>query len=162
MSSLRWALWLSLALAFAGPACAAPQHDHAAHAAFDGKQVPLPSPRWVADAPLREGMARIHQALDELRHHEMGHMSDAMAQDRAGLILDAGAYIFAHCKLQPQQDAVLHSMLVPLLSAAQKLKDQPQDVAEVAAMRKAVADYPRYFDDPAWTTDASAEHSHHE
>lgn len=162
MFTSRMALLLCGALALAGPVCAAPQHDHAAHAAFDGTQVPVPSPRWAADEPLRDGMGRIHQALDELRHHEMGHMSDAMAQDRAGLILDAGAYIFAHCKLQPQQDAVLHSMLVPLLSAAQKLKDQPQDVAEVAAMRKAVADYPRYFDDPAWTTDAPSEHAHHE
>ena len=162
MSTKRTALLLCGALAFASPLHAAPQHDHAAHAAFDGKEIPAPSPRWAADEPLRDGMGRIHQALAELRHHEMGHMSDAMAQDRAGLILDAGAYIFAHCKLQPQQDAVLHGMLVPLLSAAQKLKDQPQDVAEVAVMREAVAGYPRYFDDPAWADDAMPGHAHHQ
>ncbi|RDJ00709.1 DnrO protein [Dyella solisilvae] len=149
------------ALAIAAPLYAAPQHDHAAHAASDSQQAPAPSPRWATDASLRDGMGRIHQALDELRHYEMGHMNETMAQDRAGLILDAGAYIFANCKLPPQQDEVLHGMLVPLLAAAQKLKDHPQDMAQVAAMRKAVADYPRYFDDPGWTQDAVPAHPAH-
>jgi type VI protein secretion system component VasF len=147
-------------LALAGPMYAVAQHDHAAHAAIDGKQVPVPSPRWAADATLRDGMGRIHQTLNELRHYEMGHMPDTIAKDRAGAIQDAGAYILAHCKLQPQQDAVMHSMLAPLLAAAQKLKDQP-DKAEVAALREAVADYPRYFDDPGWTTDAPPAHADH-
>lgn len=155
-------LWLCSALALASPLRAASQHDHAAHAAFDAKEIPAPTPRWAVDEPLRDGMGRIHQALAELHHHELGHMSDAMAQDRAGLILDAGAYVFAHCKLQPQQDAVLHRILVPLLSAAQKLKDEPQDVAEVAVMREALADYPRYFDDAAWAGDVAPDHAHHE
>jgi len=147
------------AIALAGPLPASAQHDHAAHAAYDGKQVPMPAVRWHADDTLREGMGRIHQALDELRHYEMGHMSEAMAQDRAGLIQDAGAYIFAHCKLRPQQDAVLHEMLVPLLAAAQALKENPKDMGQVAAMRKAVTDYPRYFDDPGWSYGASTEHA---
>jgi hypothetical protein len=151
-----------LALTLVGIASAAPQHDHATHAGYDDKQVPAPVTRWTADAPLRDGMGRIHTALEELRHYEMGHMSEAMAQDRAGLIEEAGADIFAHCKLQPHQDAVLHEMLVPLLAAAQKLKDHPQDMAEVAAMRVAVADYPHYFDDPAWSSDAAPVHAMHD
>lgn len=150
------------ALSLIGIASAAPQHDHAAHAGYDSKQVPVPATRWTADAPLRDGMGRIHTALEELRHYEMGHMSGAMAQDRAGLIVDAGADIFAHGKLQPQQDTVLHEMLVPLLAAAQKLKHHPQDMAEVAAMRSAVADYPRYFDDPGWSSDVAPAHALHE
>jgi len=149
-----------LGLALAGLAQSAPQHDHAAHAAYDGKPVAVPATRWAVDDTLRGDMGRIHTALDELRHYEMGHMDDTMAKDRAGLILDAGADIFAHCKLRPEQDAVLHRMLVPLLAAAQKLKDQPA-VSEVAAMRQAVADYPRHFDDPAWSEDGAAMHEGH-
>jgi hypothetical protein len=162
MKTLRSSFMMLSALALSYPLMASPQHDHTAHAAYDGAQVPVPSVRWKADAPLQEGMGRIHQALEELRHYEMGHMSEAMAQDRAGLILDAGAYIFAHCKLAPQQDEALHGMLVPLLAAAQKLKEHPQDMGEVAAMRQAVANYPRYFDDPGWSGDAASSHAAHD
>jgi len=117
-----------------------------------------PAQRWAADAALRDGMGRIHTALEELRHYEMGHMDATMALDRVGLIEQAAADIFAKCKLASEQDAVLHGILVPLLGAAQKLEADPQDMAQVQAMRKAVADYPRYFDDPGWA--APAQHTH--
>lgn len=100
-------------------------------------------------------MDRIHVALDELRHYEMGHMDATMALDRVGLIEQAAADIFARCKLPEDRDAVLHHMLVPLLAAAQKLKAHPDDMAQVQAMRDAVADYPRYFADPGWATPAA-------
>lgn len=158
MRVLRTTTMLASVLTMSSLAMALPQHDDRTHASHDGTHMPVPAVRWKTDATLRDGMERIHRALDELRHYEMGHMSEAMAQDRAGLILDAGAYLFAHCKLEPQQDAVLHQMLVPLLAAAQKLKEHPQDVGEVAAMRQAVTNYPRYFDDPAWEADAASSH----
>jgi hypothetical protein len=142
-----------------GAAQAAPQHDHAAHA--HGTAVAPPAQRWAADATLRDGMGRIHSALEELRHYEMGHMSEAMALDRVGLIEQAASDIFTKCKLTPQADAALHGMLVPLLAAAQTLRQHPQDVAAVAAMRAAVADYPRYFDGPDWT-DAAATAAPHD
>jgi hypothetical protein len=162
MNVVRITVLLLGVLALPGHVMASPQHDHAAHASSDAAQVPVPSVRWKADASLQDGMGRIHQALDELRHYEMGHMSEVMAQDRAGLILDAGAYIFANCKLAAQQDAALHSMLVPLLAAAQKLKEHPQDMDQVAAMRQAVANYPRYFDDPGWNANAASSHAMHD
>lgn len=139
----------------AGPAHA--QHDHAAHAHVT-RPVPPPAQRWQADATLREDMGRIHTALEELRHYEMGHMDATMALDRVGLIEQAAADIFAKCKLTPEKDAVLHGMLLPLLGAAQKFKANPQDMAQVAAMRQAVADYPRYFDASGWA--APAAHAH--
>jgi type VI protein secretion system component VasF len=157
MFTSRTTILLCGALVFAGPMYAIAQHDHAAHAAADGNQAPTPSPRWATDADLRDGMGRIHQALNELRHYEMGHMPDTLAKERAATILDAGAYILAHCKLQPRQDAVMHAILTPLLAAAQRLKDQP-DKAEVAVLHAAVADYPRYFDDPGWTSPVHADH----
>lgn len=156
MSPLKLSVVLLGVLAMA-PGTARAQHDHAAHAQVT-QPVPPPTQRWAADAALRDGMGRIHTALEELRHYEMGHMDATMALDRVGLIEQAATDIFAKCKLAPEQDAVLHGMLVPLLGAAQKLKTDPQDMAQVQAMRNAVADYPRYFDDPGWT--APTAHAH--
>jgi len=144
------------ALALA-PGAARAQHDHAAHAHIT-EPVPAPAQRWAADASLRDGMGRIHAALEELRHYEMGHMDATMALDRVGLIEQAATDIFAKCKLAPEQDAVLHGMLVPLLGATRKFKADPQDLAQVEAMRKAVADYPRYFEDSGWAS--AAPHAH--
>jgi hypothetical protein len=150
-------LCLCCGLAGAGLAAAMPQHDHGAHAAYDGQPVAVPSPRWAVDPALHEGMARIHQALVELRHFEMGHMGETMARDRAGLIQVAVADVFAACKLQPQQDAVLHRVLVALLTATQRFKEQPAST-DLSAMRLAVADYARYFDDPDWAEDVHTAH----
>ncbi|MGN6383834.1 MAG: DnrO protein [Dyella sp.] len=140
-----------LALPLAGVSFA--QHAH--HAApGDTAPTPAPTTRWPADAALQDGMGRIHVALEELRHYEMGHMDATMALDRVGLIEQAAADIFAKCKLPEERDAVLHHMLVPLLAAAQALKTHPDDMAQVQAMRDAVADYPRYFADPGWAAPA--------
>ena len=141
-----------LGLPFPGAAFA--QHAH--HAApGDTAPAPAPAARWPADVALRDGMGRIHVALEELRHYEMGHMDATMALDRVGLIEQAAADIFARCKLPEDRDAVLHHMLVPLLAAAQALKAHPDDMAQVQAMRDAVAAYPRYFADPGWATAAA-------
>ncbi|UGB39567.1 DnrO protein [Frateuria soli] len=153
MSAMKFSLvpLAVLAALAVAPGIASAQHDHGAHAHVT-TPVPAPAQRWAADANLRDGMGRIHTALGELRHYEMGHMDATMALDRVGLIEQAAADIFAKCKLEPEQDAALHGMLVPLLGAAQKLKADPTDMAQVQAMRDAVADYPRYFNDPGWAT----------
>jgi hypothetical protein len=126
-------------------------HADASSTARDEARVAPPpiAQRWPADASLREGMGRVRIALDELRHFEMGHMDATMALDRVGLIEQAVADVFARCALPPQRDAVLHRMLVALLDAARRFRAHP-DAAASAAMRAAMADYPRYFDDPAW------------
>jgi hypothetical protein len=133
-----------------------PPDEHAGHST-SAATIPVPAERWTADAPLREGMGRIQAALKELRHYEMGHMNQATALEFVTTIQDAGAYIFTHCKLKPDADAALHSMLAPLLSAAQTLKSDPHEMAAVAAMREAVSDYPRYFDDPDWSARIKAQ-----
>ena len=163
MKLVNLGIALACSLGLAAAAQASPQHpheDHAAHAA--NAPVPAPAQRWATDAPLREGMGRIHTALGELRHYEMGHMSQAMALDRVATIEEATSYLFAHCKLAPDADAALHGMLGPLLTAAQTFKKNPQDMAAVAAMRDAVAQYPRYFDDPQWPVEAGSAQAAHD
>lgn len=146
---------LAIGLSASASASASAQHAHHPMPAGTAAPAPAPGHRWPVDATLEDGMGRIHVALDELRHYEMGHMDATMALDRVGLIEQAAADIFARCKLPEDRDAVLHHMLVPLLAAAQKLKAHPDDMAQVQAMRDAVADYPRYFADPGWATPAA-------
>lgn len=157
----RQALVPAFCLAFAAAAGAAPPAtEHDAHAAHAAMPVQAPAVRWAADAPLREGMQRVTTALGELRHHEMGHMTDGQARERAVAIEEAVRFMFAHCRLAPEPDAALHSILVPLLSAAKRLDADPADKAAVAAMREAVAPYATRFDDPQAPADAKAEPAH--
>lgn len=138
---------------------AAEHHDHALHVTAPAQ---APAERWATDAPLREGMAQVRAALDELRHHEMGHMGADQARERAVAIEDAIQSMFAHCKLAPQPDAALHAILVPLLAAAQRLDKDPADKAAVTAMREAVAPYAKQFDDPQWPAETKAASAHGE
>ncbi len=133
-----------------GPVAAQHAHEHGSH--HSATPTPIPAQRYATDAPLREGMARVHKALKVLHHYPMGHVSETMALDQVQQIKDAGAYMFANCKLSAKPDEALHGMLVPLLAAAQKLADNPGDMSQIDAMHAAVADYPRYFDDPDWAS----------
>lgn len=155
---------LALLLASALPALAQQEHEHEGHEAHAAPSAPagIPEVRYATDAPLREGMARINAALDELAHYEMGHMPQSVAIERVDEIKNAIDYLFANCKLDAQADAALHGMLVPLINGVQAFKKDPKDLASVAQMRKAVADYPRTFDDPAFPLKKQddAQHTH--
>lgn len=144
-------LVVACAFAFMGDLQAAPllEHDHASHV-VDANRSAVPSQRFDTDAPLRKGMGEVQAALDDLRHYEMGHMPANMASERAGDVAKAVEGIFAECKLAPEADAALHTILVPLLGAAKRLEHDGSDLAAVAAMREAVASYPQRFDDPQW------------
>lgn len=156
--TMRFTALLAGALATLVPVAALAQHNHATHEAQGAALAPPPAQPWAADATLSGDMGQIHTALEQLRHYEMGHMDATLAKDRVDAIQGAAADIFAKCTLTPEKDAVLHGMLVPLLAAAQKFQANPQDVAQLAAMRAAVAAYPHYFAAPDWT--AEAPHAH--
>jgi hypothetical protein len=132
---------------------AAHDHEHQAAAATTAS---APAQRFATDAPLRQGMARIHGALDELHHYEMGHMPKSIAIERVDAIQAATEYLFANCNLDAQADAALHGMLAPLLGGVQAFRKDPDDRSTIAAMREAVAVYPRVFDDPRWRVEADA------
>ena len=121
-----------------------PVHEHLGETAT----TTIPAQPFATDAALREGMARIHLSLDELKHYEMGHMPLAMAIERADTIQNAIDFLFANCKLDAQADAALHGMIVPLLAALQTFREDPNDMSSIAAMREAIADYVRLFADP--------------
>lgn len=158
------ALACGLGISFA--AQAAPQHPHEHHAApaatSAASAVPVPVQRWAPDASLKIGIRRAYTAVDQLTHHEMGHMSETMVVDRATEVEDAVSYMFANCKLAADPDAALHGILVPLLGAAQALKADPQNIKAVADMRATLAHYPQYFNDPGWDQPTPIEHVMHD
>ncbi|HET9033332.1 MAG TPA: DnrO protein [Dokdonella sp.] len=164
LSTLLLPVVAALALSIAPQAFA--QHEHGEHDAHADHAAPesvaIPAQRYATDAPLREGMSRIHAALEELRHYEMGHMPQSIAVEKVASIKDAIDYVFANCKLDAKADAALHSMLVPLLNGVQAFNKDPADTSTVASMRDAIADYPRVFADPSWELKAGSdeEHSH--
>jgi hypothetical protein len=147
MKSLLLALATGVTGAFlaCGPAVAAPRHDRGAAA-----RSVAPSTRWAADGQLRGSMARVRKAIDELDAYAPGAVPRDVALQRVDDIEDATRMIFAHCHLPPGPDAALHGMLVPLLAAADAFRRDPTDRSAIAAMRKAIADFPVLFADPGW------------
>jgi hypothetical protein len=135
-------LWLPLLLAIAAPTVAQ-EHAHHANSAASA----APEQRWNTDAPLREGMGRIGQAVDALQHYEHGHMGPEQARAlAAGIERDVG-FIVAHCTLEPKADAALHPILGAFMQGAQALKAKPTDLSSIPPLRKALQDYARQFDD---------------
>ena len=147
-----------LAAAWITPALQAmPQQQHTHEHAPTATLEAVPAQRYTPDAPLRAGMRDAHQAVAELQHAEMGHMSAAMTRDRAASVEKAVAFMFANCKLSAEPDAALHSILLPLLTAAQTLRADPDNTKPVADMQAAIAHYPIYFNDPGWDQPAAAD-----
>ena len=130
------------------------QDGHKHHAPAAAVSQEAPAQRYATDAPLRTGMAKIRTAVDALGHYERGHMGAEQAVAFATTIQEQVAYLVANCKLEPQADAALHGIIAKLGAGAQALKTDPADLAAIAPMREALADYRRTFDDPAFETAA--------
>lgn len=111
---------------------------------------PVPASGWVTDAPLREGMGRIRLSVDAIGHYEQGHMGAEQAVEMAGNVEQDVNFLIANCKLDPDADAALHGIIAKLLKGAHALKANPADLAAIAPMREAMAEYARSFDDPAF------------
>lgn len=141
------ALSLATVPAFAqeAPHAHAPGHDATATAA-----PAAPAGRWATDAPLREGMREIGGTVGALGHYEMGHLESGQAVMLAGQVEETIAGIVANCRLEPDADAALHVVLAALAQGAARFQQDPDDHAAVAAMRQALADYARLFDDPGF------------
>lgn len=152
MRTIHTALYVTLLaaapFAFAQDEHAAHAHGHEAHTAAE--PVPATEKRWAVDAPLQAGMGRIRAAVEGLGHHESGHLDKKQVVTLAAEIEAQVQYLIANCKLDPKADAALHGIIAQLLSGAKALKHAPTDAAPVAGLRTALADYPKYFDDPTW------------
>lgn len=105
------------------------------------------SARYPTDGPLREGMRNIRAAVEGLGRYEAGGASEKDAVRLAGEIEQNVRFIIANCKLAPEADAALHAIIVPLMQNAGTLRNAPTRRDAIVAMRRALRDYERQFDD---------------
>lgn len=122
--------------------------DHAHH--MPSVAADAPAQRWLADAPLREGMARIGRTVATFEHHEHGHMNQEQALALATLLEQDIRFLIANCKLEPAADAALHGIIGRLSMAALAMKADPEDHRAISLMRGSLRDYGRQFDDPGF------------
>lgn len=120
-------------------------HAHHAHAA--APEIDPGHVRWATDAPLRDGMRRMHDAIAGVAST---HPDRARALVVAAEVDQAAAYMFANCKLEAEPDVALHGLLARLMAGAQALRQDPDDAAALLPMRAALVDYARLFDDPTF------------
>lgn len=143
---MRTATVLLLSFALAGIAVPAPAQEHAHPSrAAAGEQ----GGRYATDAALRKHMQAIRDDVAALGHYEKGHMGANEAARLAGDIESHVRAIIAECKLPPDADAALHRIIAPLMQNAAALKADPANREAISALRQALADYARDFDDPA-------------
>ena len=121
--------------------------SHGARAAAAG----FPARRWAPDAPLSQGMQRVRAATTALAHGGHGHLDQAQVRNIADELQSAVEAMFAQCKLDPEPDAALHPLLARVLGAATTLREKGFDAGALASLEQVLADYPRLFDDPAWS-----------
>ena len=142
------------------PMAAAAAHAHAAPPANPASVTPgkatspsaakAPARRFVADAPLREGMAGIRRSTLALEHARHGHLDAAQVRALATAIRSDVNTIVAKCRLPPDADAALHPILGAILAQAAALERDPaKPAAAIDGLQAAMQDYARLFDEDA-------------
>lgn len=130
------------AAAAAGPQTEADDHAHA-HAVATGDLV-APAGGWASDAPLRQGMQAILDAvIAAVRTQSEGATLAAELRTQIELL-------FANCRLEPEADAALHGILAELLLSAQRLEAGASPVEEHDALHASLQRYGQQFQHPDW------------
>lgn len=129
-----------------------PAHAEHAHVATP---VDRAGKRWATDAPLRDGMRRVRQAVQALDHSLHGHPSAAQTANAGSQIEGAVNGMIANCKLDPDADAALHGLLAKFLVGANAAHTGQGLPAALADMQAALKQYPELFDDPTWNAPAN-------
>ena len=104
--------------------------------------------KWPIDAPLREGMQRIHSLIEATSANTTLTPEQAIATSNG--VRQQVDYLIANCKLSAEADAVLHVLIAELLAGADALVKPESSAQGLDQLRQALAQYPRYFDHPDW------------
>lgn len=111
--------------------------------------------KWATDAPLRQGMAAIRDAVRgapaPLHKGTAPPAQYAALGDR--IEAEVGR-IVKECKLPPAADAQLHLVIADLVAGASAMKGASDAKAGRAGLVKvngAVESYARHFDHPGWS-----------
>jgi hypothetical protein len=108
--------------------------------------------KWMADAPLRAGMAAIQAAFDtDHAAIHAGTESDAQYEALAGRIEAEVRNIITRCDLPPAADANLHFALADLSRGVSLMRGEDPGRSRhdgAALVHGALIAYATYFDDP--------------
>ena len=124
-----------------------PEGDAAALSLNDGK-------KWPTDAPLRQGMTRIRDAVQaKLPAIHAGKLDEAGYDVLAGQVNGEIGYIVQNCRLEPKADAMLHLSLADVIAGAGMMEGKQAGTARQAGAARiltALNNYGTYFDHPNW------------
>lgn len=107
--------------------------------------------KWQTDDPLRRGMADLRN--DMAAALPLIHDNDFTPAQYAALAAKVDGhidYLVANCKLSPEADEQLHTVLADIMDGAEAMKgaaDQKQGAVKIIL---ALDVYPDYFDHPGW------------
>lgn len=133
------------------PVQAATAHDHGHHAVPAAAASAVPGERWATDAALREGMTRIHEAVQRSIPANPGEpLSDEAASTLQRDIEGATSYLIANCQLPKAADNALHGLLIDLLKGAEALSEPDQREQGLQRIVETLDRYPQMFVEPVW------------
>lgn len=142
----------ALALPVAAFAATPASHDHGGAAAHSlqlnaGK-------KWAIDAPLRKAMVAVQKQVKHTLPAAHAGKATAADYDALGAKVTAQvAYIVENCKLEPQADEQLHTVIAELLGAVEAVQGKKGDSARasgVVKMAQTLNTYGDYFDHAGW------------
>ncbi len=107
--------------------------------------------KWPTDATLRTGMTTIRNELQPAMKpiHENTY-SAAQYKALAGKIEAHIGTIVAKCKLEPDADTQLHTVLSQLAGGTDLMKKEGAELAGAIRAFEGLEEYARYFDHPGW------------
>lgn len=101
--------------------------------------------RHATTPELVEAMDRIRNAVEAFEHARHGHMGPTQVRALSDHLDAQIAHAFSTCRLPPDADASLHSLLGVLAKASRAMREEPGRFEPVLAMERALADYARVF-----------------
>ncbi|HEX4944298.1 MAG TPA: hypothetical protein VFV55_08070 [Usitatibacteraceae bacterium] len=134
-------------------AVAVDTHDHG-HAAGAAKLQLDHGKKWATDAPLRQGMTAIREAVHGAPAplHKATAKPEAYAEVGNRVEAEVGR-IVKECKLPPEADAQLHLVIADVIAGADAMKgarDAKAGRAGLVKVDSALKNYGTYFDHPGW------------
>lgn len=137
-----------------GALAAGEHHHHHAESSATAPALQLNAGRkWATDAPLRQSMDGINQAMSTaLPLIHKGRFSDADYAALATTVNHKVAHAVEHCKLDAKADAMLHLVIAELLAGAEIMEGKTAAPRHDGAVRvrQALESYGKHFQHPNW------------
>lgn len=126
-------------------------HDHGMHAA---EAKPKPGKKFESDKPLRSHMGAIRNEIQGQMKAVHKKTMTAGAYEKMSANIDKSVkLIFKDCKLTPDADAALHSILAEVMTGSTAMATGADLDARLEGYLKVIQgieQYARTFNDPTW------------